>query len=405
MNRRTFLALPIGLLFSPADLTTIERSRVLRAADRYLREAPVTITTSSSSRSAGGPHDYFSEGDYWWPDPANPAGPYVQRDGMSNPGNFNDHRLALIGLSVRVPALTAAWMVTRDRRYASHAVRHLHAWFLDTATRMNPHLRYAQAIKGRATGRGTGIIDTLHLVEVARAISVLEGANVMSRQERADVKEWFAKYLTWMTTHEYGVQERDTKNNHATCWVMQVAEFARLTGHDRLTAFCRTRYKTVLLPDQMAPDGSFPLEIARTKPYGYSLFNLDAMAMVCEILTTPQDNLWAFQLRDGRGMAKGMEFMFPYMADKAGWPYQPDVMYFDQWPVRQPSLLFAGLGLKRLEYLDLWRRLDADPTVDEVIRNFVVRQPLLWMSGSDATPVKYLPSEPAGLLLRLEPVN
>ena len=388
MNRRTFFALPIGFLFSPADLTTIERSRVLRAADRYLREAPVTVTESSSPRSAGGPHDYFSEGDYWWPDPANPAGLYVQRDGMSNPGNFNDHRLALIGLSVRVPALTAAWMVTRDRRYASHAVRHLHAWFLDTATRMNPHLRYAQAIQGRVTGRGTGILDTLHLVEVARAISVLEGANVMSRQERADVKEWFAKYLTWMTTHEYGVQERDTKNNHATCWVMQVAEFARLAENDRLAAFCRTRYKTVLLPDQMAPDGSFPLEIARTKPYGYSLFNLDAMAMICEILTTPQDNLWAFQLRDDRGMAKGIEFMFPYMADKARWPYKPDVMYFDQWPVRQPSLLFAGLALKRPEYLDLWRRLDADPAVDEVIRNFVVRQPLLWMSPSFATPVK-----------------
>jgi hypothetical protein len=144
----------------------------------------------------------------------------------------------------------------------------------------------------------------------------------------------------------------------------------------------------VLLPDQMAPDGSFPLEIARTKPYGYSLFNLDAMAMICEILTTPQDNLWTLQLRDGRGMAKGMEFMFPYMAEKAQWPYKPDVMYFDQWPVRQPSLMFAGLALKRAEYLDLWRRLDADPTVDEVIRNFVVRQPLVWMSASDAIPVK-----------------
>ena len=108
MNRRTFLALPIGFFFSPADLTTIERSRVLRAADRYLREAPVTVTASSSPRSALGPHDYCSEGDDWWPDPANPAGPYIQRDGMSNPGNFNDHRLALIGLSLRVPALTAA---------------------------------------------------------------------------------------------------------------------------------------------------------------------------------------------------------------------------------------------------------------------------------------------------------
>jgi hypothetical protein len=75
-----------------------------------------------------------------------------------------------------------------------------------------------------------------------------------------------------------------------------------------------------------------------------------------------------------------MEFLFPYMADKAQWPYKHDVMYFDQWPVRQSSLLFAGLALKRAEYLDLWRRLDADPTVDEVIRNVVVRQPLVWMN-------------------------
>jgi hypothetical protein len=393
VKRRAFLALPIGLLPSrlrqdKGDLTSIERARVLRAADGYLHEDPVTITASNSPRSAGGAHDYFSEGDYWWPDPASPNGPYIQRDGMSNPGNFNDHRLALIRLSLHVPALTAAWIVTRERRYAAHAVRHLRAWFLDTATRMNPHLLYAQAIKGRVTGRGTGIIDTLHLVEVARAISVLEGANVMSRQERADVKEWFAKYLTWMTTHEYGIQERDTKNNHATCWVMQVAEFARLTGNDRVTTFCRTRYKAVLLPDQMAADGSFPLEIARTKPYGYSLFNLDAMAMICEILSTRQESLWAYQMPDGRGIAKGMEFMFPYIADKARWPHKADVMYFDQWPVRQPSLFFAGLALNRGEYLDLWRRLDPDPTVDEVIRNFVVRQPLVWISSTDRILVK-----------------
>jgi hypothetical protein len=45
---------------------------------------------------------------------------------------------------------------------------------------MNPHLRYAQAIQGRVTGRGVGIIDTLHLVEVARAIEVLGEARVLS---------------------------------------------------------------------------------------------------------------------------------------------------------------------------------------------------------------------------------
>ncbi|MGH9524185.1 MAG: alginate lyase family protein, partial [Terriglobales bacterium] len=112
------------------DVAAIDHDRILRAANRYLHERPITITAYSSPRSTGGKHDYFSEGDYWWPDPKNPGGPYIQRDGMSNPDNFNDHRLALIRLSLQVPALAAAWKITRDHRYAKHAALHLRAWFL-----------------------------------------------------------------------------------------------------------------------------------------------------------------------------------------------------------------------------------------------------------------------------------
>ena len=64
---------------------------------------------------------------------------------------------------------------------------------------------------------------------------------------------------------------------------------------------------------------------------------------------------------------------------KSKWPKPPDVMYFEEWPVRQPSLLFAGLALGRPEYLTLWKGLEADPKVDEVIRNWPVRQPILWV--------------------------
>ena len=381
MLRRSLLrcaaALPAARLFAAEsfDILAIERPRVLRGAANYLKEAPVTITASSSPRSAGGKHDYFSEGDYWWPDPKNPGGPYIQRDGMSNPDNFNDHRLALIRLSLIVPSMAAAYVLTRDRKYADHAAHHLRAWFIDEATRMNPNLQYAQAIHGRFTGRGTGIIDTLHLVEVARAVPRLD----LPARDVDGVKTWFTEYSEWMTTSANGVAERDAKNNHGTCWVTQVAAFARLTGNADLTEYCRNRFKTVLIPNQEAPDGSFPLELARTKPYGYSLFNLDAMAILAQTLTNAQDNLWTWQLPDGRGMARAVAYMYPYIADKSKWPKPPDVMYFKEWPVRQPSLLFAGLALKRQEYLDLWKRLEADPTVDEVIRNWPVRQPVLWV--------------------------
>ena len=178
-SRRTFCAAAAGTLLSalaksrllprnsghpnfPAiDVAAIERSRILRAAGRYLREEPATITAFPARRSAGGKHDYFSEADYWWPDPGNPDGPYIQRDGMTNPNNFTDHRRALLRLSVQMPALASAWLLTREERYAAHAGRHLRAWFLDEATRMNPNLEYAQAIHGRTTGRGTGIIDSV----------------------------------------------------------------------------------------------------------------------------------------------------------------------------------------------------------------------------------------------------
>jgi len=279
-----------------------------------------------------------------------------------------------------MPALTAAWFITKNRMYAEHAARHLRAWFLDPSTWMNPNLQYAQAIHGRVTGRGIGVIDTIHLVEVARAIPYLREAAVLSTGEHARLEKWFAQYLEWMTHSSNGLEEREAKNNHGTCWVMQVAQFAQYTGNQELIEYCSERFRGVLLPNQVAPDGSFPLELRRTKPYSYCLFNLDAMAAICQILSSPGNDLWNFRLPDGRGMQTAMAFMFPYIADKHTWPHPADVQYFDQFPVRQPSLLFAGLAYSEPHYLALWAKLNPDPEVEEVIRNYPIRQPVLWVA-------------------------
>ncbi|MBT8106648.1 MAG: alginate lyase family protein, partial [Gammaproteobacteria bacterium] len=103
------------------DLVEVERQRILAKAPAYLHEAPVTVTAHRAARSAGGLHDFYSEGDYWWPDPDNPDGPYVRRDGISNPDNFVAHRRAMVRLSEIVATLTSAWIITRDEAYASHA--------------------------------------------------------------------------------------------------------------------------------------------------------------------------------------------------------------------------------------------------------------------------------------------
>jgi hypothetical protein len=373
-----FLAVHGQIVF---DVAAFDKARVTKAANQYLVEKPITITASVSPRSAGGKHDFFSEGDYWWQNPENPNGPYIQRDGMSNPDNFADHRRYLMRLSVQVPALAAAWRLTRKKIYAKKAAAHLRAWFLNDATRMNPNLQYAQAIKGITTGRGIGIIDTIHLVEVARSIEILEGAKVFKRAEIEGLKKWFADYLAWMTTSKNGQDEREAKNNHGTCWVMQVAAFAHLTGNKELLEYCRNRFKTTLVPNQIEAEGSFPQELRRTKPYSYSLFNLEAFAVICQILSTKEDNLWKFETTDGRGVERAMEFMFPFIKDKKMWTRPPDVMYDKEFPMRQSSLLFSGIALGRADYIEVWKTLPADSGVEEVIRNFFIRQPVLWVNS------------------------
>lgn len=386
MHRREFLALATAASLSnpafaddPTRINALEfdRDRILRNGAKYLNEKPITITAAKAERSTGGLHDYFSEGDYWWPDPKNPTGPYVRKDGLSNPDNFLAHRDALIRLSLIVPALTAAWRLTQEKKYATAAIAHLRAWFVTPETRMNPDLEHAQAIHGVATGRGIGIIDTLHLVEVARAISFLAASPLMSDDDHAAVRKWFAYYLTWMTESKNGMLERDEKNNHGTCWTLQAAEFARFTQNDKVTSFCREQFQRKLLR-QIDFNGSFPLELARTKPYSYSLFNLDAMSMCCEVLSTPFQSLWDFQLQDGRGLRSAIAFHWPFIDDKRKWPYKADVEYFNDLPVRQPSLLFAARAYQRPEYLATWKKLNPDPTVPEIIRNFPIRQPALW---------------------------
>ncbi len=361
------------------DLNTIDRERILLAADSYLKEIPETVTASLCARSAGGRHDFYSEGDYWWPDPNNPEGPYIRRDGMSNPDNFTEHRRVMVRLSIQVPTLVAAYLISNEILYAEHARRHLRTWFIDPETRMTPALNFAQAISGWVTGRGVGIIDTIHLVEVAQAILKLESVHAIPSDELITIKAWFAEYLKWMTNHEYGIDEMKRKNNHGTCWVMQVAAFARLVGDDELMQMCRDRVKSVLVPNQIASDGSFQMELDRTKPYGYSLFNLDAFAAVCLILSTPEDNLWEFRTTTSGSMADALAYMFSFIDNKSIWPLAPDVMYFDKFPVRHPALLFGGIALNRSDYINLWSTLDPDPETTEVIRNYPIRQPILWV--------------------------
>ena len=362
------------------EIKKVLQQQIMREAAWALKQLPMTVTDESSVRSAGGKHDFYSEGDYWWPNPASADSPYIQKDGMTNPDNFVAHRHAMIEFSQVAGALASAYKITGDEKYVLHAMKHYKAWFADTATMMNPNLQYAQAIKGRFTGRGIGIIDGIQLMEVAQGLMVMKKAKSMDPKLLEDVKKWFTQLLQWLTTHPYGKDEMNAVNNHGTCWVMQLAVFAKFTGDKTMMKFCSDRFKNVLLPNQMAMDGSFPLELKRTKAYGYSIFNLDAMTTICQTLSSAEDNLWTYQTADGKSIKKGIEYLYPFIVNKSSWPLKPDVMYWNEWPVAQPFLAFGANAFNNTAWFNTWKSLEHAPKVDEVIRNLPVRNPLIWFS-------------------------
>jgi hypothetical protein len=380
-------------------VAAVDRDRILRLANQWVTAKPETVTDFPAPHSPGGPHDFFSQADYFWPNPVDPNGPWKEIDGRSNPANFQLHRQAMIRLSQAVPALTAGFLLTRREDYARAAAAHLVAWFVAPATRMNPNLQYAQGYPGGPTGRSYGIIDTLHLVEPARAAGFLK--DTMGAADFAAVQQWFREYLEWMKTSTPGMKERDATNNHAIAWALQAAEFARLAGDNVTRDEVRTRFETVQLPKQEAADGSFPRELARTKPYGYSIFQFDcasALGWSLGILhpqPPPDPRAASPSFAMGRpapamvpmgdtvardSLCHAAAFMYPFLKDKALWTYAHDVQHWDSWPVRSPGLLFCGLACDHADYIALWRRLDPDPTDPEIIRNYPVRQPLLWVA-------------------------
>jgi hypothetical protein len=373
------------------EIARIDRDRVLNLADLALALKPPAITEHVATNSAGGLHDFYSQADYAWPNPTNRTGlPYIEHDGESNPNTFTDHRMAMRRMKDAVAALAAAYALTGDDKYVTKAAGLLRVFFLDARTRMNPNLQYAQAVLGASTGRSYGIIDTLHLAELPVAVRFLEKSTAFPPEVDQGLKKWFADYSEWIISSANGVKEMNSPNNHSIACFVQLASFARFTGDEKLLEMCRQRFKEVLFPNQMANDGSFPRELARTKPYGYSIFQADNLATLCVLLSSTNDDFWDYALPDGRTPRKAVEFIYPYLEDKNRWladGYGKDVTHWDNWPARQPCLILAYARFGDERYFDLWKKLNADPTDMEVRRNMAITQPLLWIASPKDVPL------------------
>jgi len=333
------------------------RAAVLaRNAERALTAGPWSVTYS---RPTGldvnaSPHDYVSEGPYWWPDPKDPQAPYIRKDGERNPQRFMGNRSALGEMCEAVLALGMGGFYLKKPACVERANKALAVWFADPSTRMNPDLEHGQMVRGHNQGRGTGIIDTVSMIHTVQGVALLEMAGGLDSSVAAAVRQWFSDYLKWMTTSKNGLEEKTSSNNHATWWTAQAATYAAFTGNGPALAMAWEHYRSYLVPTEIQPDGSCPREEARTNSLSYSSMNLDAFATLCRLAQMGGVDLWHFHTAAGIGVDRGFRYLVPYVLDPARWKkqqigkYSPDGYVF-------PGL--AGIGMPAADLLAAYRKL------------------------------------------------
>lgn len=320
------------------------------AADRAMKEGPFSVIEKDRVPPSGDKHDYMSQGPYWWPNPKTANGlPYIRRDGERNPEitklSDHDYRDRMQRAS---RALALGFYLTGNEAYAARAGLLLRTWFLNPETRMNANLNFGQGIPGITTGRGTGIIDTAGLPDVVETIGLLAGSKNWTENDQIGMEKWFADYLTWLQESRNGQEEAAAKNNHGTFYDVQVADFALFTGRAELAREVLRQSAEKRLAQQVMPDGSQPLETARTRGFSYSVFNLRALMELAELGEHAGVDLWNFQTSDGRSIRRALDFLVPYATGVKKWEHQQITEFNPQELV--PLLLKGAIKFKNPEY-------------------------------------------------------
>ena len=326
----TFLIKPAKLLDGKRKIAREEPAmlqalaELLSIADKSLKNGPYSVVYKEKVPPSGDKHDYMSVGPYWWPDSTKADGlPYIRKDGQVNPERYaikdDEYQNAI---SRDVYFLGLAWFYTGNEKYAVHAAGLLRTWFLDTATRMNPHLNYGQAIPGITDGRGIGLIDTHNVTMLIDGIQLLKGSRALSAAEYKGIQDWYRQFLQWMRTSPIGMDEADELNNHGTWYDVQQVAIALFTGQQELARQMLEQQSKKRIDNQLEAAGGQPKELARTLSWNYSLFNLRAFFELALLAENVKVDLWNYESPGKKSLKKAYAWLLPYAAGKKEWEYQ-----------------------------------------------------------------------------------
>jgi hypothetical protein len=327
-GRRTFTLRPDDLaaikaaLPNDAAIGAAYRELIARA-DKALAAKPASVMDKRSIPVSGDRHDYVSLARYWWPNPANPKGAYVRRDGDTNPdiesGRFD--RSALSRMAREADTLALAYYYSSDRKYAAGAAQAIRAWFLDPATAMNPNMNFAQAVPGVSNGRPEGVLDGASFIGVIDAVGMIGPSGALTPAETTALEGWFSRYLDWMLSSPNGKAEGKASNNHGLWYDAQVARFALFARRPDIARRIVAAFPNARIAQQIDTSGALPEELARTRSFHYSLYALGAAYTVADSAACLGIDLYRAEEK-GRSLRKATGYVAAWRDRAADWPYK-----------------------------------------------------------------------------------
>ncbi len=311
---------------APATMTQ-SYERLLEEAKYATKAGRFSVTDKGMTPPSGNKNDYLSISPYWWPDKNKADGlPWNRIDGKVNPASktseTDSKRLGKFTRSVR--ALAIAYYFSQDEQYAETAIDYIRTWFLNPETRMNPNMNYAQGVPGRAEGRRGGIIDSRSFADrMLDAIAMVSQSPAWTEADENGIKQWYGEYLDWLLTSELGggpKGEAYAENNHGSWYDLQVAGISYFLGKESIAMNALEKGK-MRIDSQFRADGTQPHELARTRSYHYSYFNLDALSGVAQVGEKIGIDLWNYESPKGGSLKKGIELLAQYQDKAEDWPY------------------------------------------------------------------------------------
>ena len=296
-----------------------------KSADSYLNAKLLSVMDKPEVPASGDKHDFMSVAVYWWPNPNTPDGlPYVPRDGKINPEFYTITDLAEFGTLVRdVNVLSNTYYFTGQTKYSDKAALMIRTWFIDSATKMNPNMQYAGAIKGITDGSPIGVMQLNNLPQILDDIQILKTSGSWTASDQTGFETWCGSYFNWVTTSVNGVKESAQPGNLGSWYNADAGALAEFLGNHTYAQQAVTKEKGLIDGQIRGSDGFQPLEMARTRPWNYSNINLQALATMSRVATKENIDLWDYTAPHGGSIKKAINFLVPYVNGTTSWPY-PD---------------------------------------------------------------------------------